>query len=99
MGVPIRDKSYMFGDNKTVVESSNTPRGKLHKRHTMLAYHRVQEAIASDIIHFVHIHGDINPADILSKHWGFQQIWKQLQPLLLWPGDTCELFDKDARAK
>ena len=99
MGVPICEKSYMFGDNKTVVNSSNTMHGKLHKQHTMLAHHRVQEAIASDIIHFVHIHGDINPADILSKHWGFQQIWKQLQPLLLWPGDTCELFDKEARAK
>ena len=71
MGVPIREKSYMFGDNKTVVNSSNTLHGKLHKLHIMLAYHRVQEAIASDIIHFVHIHGDINPADILSKHWGF----------------------------
>ena len=99
MGVPIREKSYTFGDNKTVVNSSNTMHGKLHKQHTMLAHHRVQEAIASDIIHFVHIHGDINPADILGKHWGFQQIWKQLQPLLLWPGDTCELFDKEARAK
>ena len=31
MGVPIREKSYMFGDNKTVVDSSNTPHGKLHK--------------------------------------------------------------------
>ena len=100
MGVPIQEKSYMFGDNKTVVDSSNTPHGKLHKRHTMLAYHRVREAIASGIIHFVHIPGDINHADILSKHWGFQQIWKkQLQPLLFWPGDTRELFDKEARAK
>ena len=78
---------------------TNTPHGKLHKRHTMLAYHRVREAIASGIIHFAHIPGDINPADILSKHWGFQQIWKQLQPLLFWPGDTRELFDKEARAK
>ena len=99
MGVPIRERSYMFGDNKTVVDSSNTPHGKLHKRHTMLAYHRVREAIASGIIHFAHIPGDINPADILSKHWGFQQIWKQLQPLLFWTGDTRELFDKEARAK
>ena len=67
MGVLIREKSYMFGDNKTVVDSSNTPHGKLHKRHTMLAYHRDREAIASGIIHFVHISADINPVDILSK--------------------------------
>ena len=99
MGVPIHEKSYMFGDNKTVVNSSNTPPGKLHKQHTMLAYHGVRGAVTSGIIHFVHIHGNINPADILSRHWGFQQIWKQLQPLLFWPGDTRVLFDKEARAK
>ena len=41
-----------------------------------------------------HIPGEINPADILSKHWGHQQIWKQLQPLLFWKGDTRKLFEK-----
>ena len=46
------------------------------------------------MVKFYHIPGEINPADILSKHWGYQQIWKQLQPLLFWQGDTRELFDK-----
>jgi hypothetical protein len=36
LGVPIRDKSYMFGDNKSVVDSSMQLHAKLHKRHTML---------------------------------------------------------------
>jgi len=31
MGVPIRDKSYMFGDNESVVNSSMNPHSKLHK--------------------------------------------------------------------
>ena len=88
MGVPLRESSYMFGDNKTVVDSGSLPHVKLHKRHTMLSYHRVREAIASGMVKFFHIPGEINPADILSKHWGHQQIWKQLQPLLFWKGDT-----------
>ena len=71
--------------------------GFLHKRHTMLSYHHVQEAIASGIVKFYYIPGEINPADILSKHWGHQQIWKQLQPLLFWQGDTRELFEKKHR--
>ena len=93
MGVPLRDSSYMFGDNKTVVDSGSMPHARLHKRHTMLSYHRVHEAIASGMVKFFHIPGEINPADILSKHWGHQQIWKQLQPLLFWKGDTWELFE------
>ena len=97
LGVPIRDSSYLFGDNKTVVDSGSLPHAKLHKRHTMLSYHRVREAIASGMVKFYHIPGEINPADILSKHWGYQQIWKQLQPLLFWQGDTRELFDKKHR--
>ena len=94
MGVPLRESSYMFGDNKTVVDSGSLPHAKLHKRHTMLSHHRVCEAIASGMVKFFHIPGEINPADILSKHWGHQQIWKQLQPLLFWKGDTWKLFEK-----
>ena len=93
LGVPLRDKTYMFGDNKSVVDSSSKPHAVLHKRHTALSFHRVREAIASKIIVFYHINGNINPADILSKHWGYQQIWPMLQALLFWQGDTMELYD------
>jgi hypothetical protein len=88
LGVPVRDKSYMFGDNKSVVDSSMQVHAKLHKRHTILSFHRVREAIASGMIIFSFINGDINPADILSKHWGYAQVWNQLKPLLFWYGDT-----------
>jgi hypothetical protein len=90
LGVPIRDTSYMFGDNKTVVESSTRPHAKLHKRHMALSFHRVREAIAAKIIAFYHVDGVRNPADILSKHWGYQQVWKLLRPLMFWQGDTIE---------
>jgi hypothetical protein len=40
-GVPIREKSYMFGYNKSVVDSSMQPDAKLQKRHTMLAFHHL----------------------------------------------------------
>ena len=68
---------------------------QLHKRHSMLSYHCVREACASGMVKFFHIPGEINPADILSKHWGHQQIWKQLQPLLFWKGDTWKLLEKE----
>ena len=55
LGVPINSKSYMFGDNKIVAESSTIPEAKIHKRHVMLSFHRVREAIASRIINFVHV--------------------------------------------
>jgi hypothetical protein len=63
LGVPLRQTSYMFRDNKSVVDA------KLHKRHTTLSFHKVREAIAARMIVFTRILGVINPADILSKHW------------------------------
>jgi hypothetical protein len=78
----------MFGDNKSVVDSSMQLHTKLHKHHTMLSFHHVREAISSSIIGFYFIPGDRNPADILSKHWG---ISKCLKSLLFWKGDTADV--------
>ena len=91
LGVPINEISYLFGDNKSVVDSSTVPHAKLHKRHNALSFHRVREAVASGIVCFQHIPGDINPPDILSKHWGYSCVWKLLQPLLFWMGDTANI--------
>ena len=96
LGVPVRDRSIMFGDNESVVNSSMQVHAKLHKRHTMLSFHRVREAIASKMIGFYHISGKINPADILSKHWwGYSQVWGQLKTVLFWKGDTGTIKDQN----
>ena len=52
LGVPIKSKSYMFGDNRSVVTSATLPHSTLSKRHNILAFHRVREAIAAKIIDF-----------------------------------------------
>ena len=92
LGVPIRKTAFMFGDNESVVNSSSTPHAKLHKRHSALSFHRVREAIASKIIRYHHINSEDNPADILSKHWGYNQVWPMLNCVLFWRGDTIELI-------
>ena len=39
MGVPLDGKSYMFGDNQSVITSGTIPHSSLNKRHNALAYH------------------------------------------------------------
>ena len=75
LGVNIKEASIMFGDNQSVVDSSSQPQSRLHKRHVLLSFHRVREAIAAKILHFIHIPRSINPADILSKRWSYSKIW------------------------
>jgi hypothetical protein len=89
--VPIREKSFMFGDNKSVVDSFMQLHAKLNKRHIMLSFHRVREAIAAGIVSFHFLSGDDNLADILSKHWGYTQIKERLKALLFWKGDTANI--------
>jgi hypothetical protein len=59
LGVPLQEQSFMFGDNQAVVKSSTIPAAKLHKRHILLSFHRVREAIAARMIVFIHIDGRI----------------------------------------
>ena len=93
LGVPVHEKSHMFGDNQSVVDSSTRLHARLHKRHTALSFHRVREAIACGFVTFHHVPGSMNPADILSKHWGYVDVWKMLRPLLFWAGDTVNIED------
>ena len=88
----------MFGDNESVVNSSSQPHARLHKRHNALSFHRVREAIASGHFAFVHIPGENNPADILSKHWGYRSVWYMLKTLLFVSGETITSPGKDDKS-
>ena len=88
LGVHVHGKTIMLGDNKSVVTNATMPHSKLNKQHQALCYRRVREAIASGMMGCYHIPGENNPADILSKHWGFVAVWPLLKPLLFWKGET-----------
>ena len=91
--------TYMFGDNQSVVTSGTLPHSALGKRHNALAYHRVREASAAGILEFHHIEGTKNPADVLTKHNGFQQMWPLVQPLLFWRGDPSGILNSKMENK
>jgi hypothetical protein len=97
LGVPLRERSYMFGDNESVVNSSVQPYAKLHKRHNALSFHRVREAIASGVIAFLHIPGENNPADILSKHWGYSSIWHMLN-VIMFVGEDADTINSPGKS-
>ena len=84
LGVPMEGPSYMFGDNLAVVNSASIPDDTLKKRHNALCYHRVREAIAADIVKFIHIEGKDNPADVLTKFLPSTKWWPLMKPLLHW---------------
>ena len=50
LGVSILGPSQMFGDNKSVVNSSMRFHSKLHKRHNELSCHWVRESILAKLV-------------------------------------------------
>ena len=86
VGVPIKSKDYMFGDNKSVVTSSMVSHSLLSKRHNILSYHRVREAIAAKILVFHWCDSSQNKSDILSKHWEFSKVFYIIRDLFDFQG-------------
>ena len=80
-------KAYMLGDNKSVVMSSTLPQSILNKRHNMLSYHRVREAIAANILEFHRCSSSQNRSGILSKHWDYTKVKDTERELSGYQGD------------
>jgi hypothetical protein len=79
----------MFGDITGVIQSLTIPHPVLKKRHNMLAYHRVCEAIASGLMYLFHIPGTESPtSDVLTKNLTHNIVWKLIKPFLLYAGDV-----------
>jgi hypothetical protein len=96
LGVEVHGATFLFGDNGSVVTNSSVPESPLRKRHQALAYHFTREAIAAKVVDFRHLPGTINPSDLLSKHWGYAQVWTMLRTMLFWSGDATKLLLEDA---
>jgi hypothetical protein len=95
LSIPIQENSYVFRDNKTIIDASLTPHAKLHKRHNALSFHCVREAVTSKNVTIFHLLGEYNPADILSKHWAYALVRRTMNALLFARGDTWNLLDDE----
>ena len=87
LGAPITTKSFLFGDNRSVVTSATLPHSTLTKRHNILAFHRVREAIAAKLMAFYWIQSAYNLSDMLSKHWDHPSVYPMVLKLLITRGN------------
>ena len=78
--------SIKISTNRSVVTSSTLPHSTLGKRHNILAYHRVREAIASKILAYHGIRTGYNLSDMLSKHWDHPSVYNMIMKLLITRG-------------
>ena len=87
LGTPIGSKSFLFGDNRSVVASATLPHSSLTKHHSILAFHRVREAIPAKLMAFYWIQFAYNLSNMLSKHWGHPTVYPMILKLLITRGN------------
>ena len=95
LGAPIGSKSFLFGDNRSVITSATLHHSTLSKHHNILAFHKVREAIAAKLIAFYWIQSAYNLSDMLSKHWDHPTVYPMILKLLITRG-TIALVPREA---
>ena len=95
LGAPIGTKSFIFGDNRSVVASATLPHSTLTKSQNILAFPRVGESIAASLMAFYWIQSAYNLSDMLSKHWDHLTVYPMILKLLITRGNIT-LIPKEA---
>jgi hypothetical protein len=96
LGVPVHQTSYVFGDNKSMIDSAVFPHSRLHKRHNILSFHYVRCMISKGFISLNHVPSEDNLADIVTKHWSYSGVYKRLlKPIFHYVGNTSTLYIDD----
>jgi hypothetical protein len=83
MGIEIQGATNLFCDNDAVVKSATKPESTLKKRHNAIAYHRVRESQAAEVIRVCFEDGATNLADFLTKSTPGPRL-KELVSHVLW---------------
>ena len=76
------DASFMFGDFFLVVNSTVITAVKIQHRYHIINYHCTRESQAKDIIKFVHMNGNDNLADIMTKSRAYNTWYPLTKPLI-----------------
>ena len=62
-----------------------------------MSYHRVREAIAADIVRVIHIPGEGNPADVLTKTLGHGPLYNLTKIFIFYSRDSHPISDEKER--
>ena len=87
LGASIGSKSFLFGDNRSVVTGATLCHSTSTKCHNILAFHRVRKAIAALLKAFYWIQSAYNLSDILSKHWDNPTVYPVILKLFITRGN------------
>ena len=60
LGIKISKPSILLMDNEAVIKNTTLPSSSLKKKHNAIAYHKIREAVAADIVRVAFINSKMN---------------------------------------
>jgi hypothetical protein len=98
-GIPLEEPVNTFCDISSVVVNSTEPASTLKKKHNSLAYHRVREAIAANVLRVAWVQSGKNLAGMLTKPLNGPTLHTMLDKVLYlisvsWDEDVEQRTDK-----
>ena len=90
MGVPIDGPVLLLGDNRGMIQNASMMSSQLKKKHNAIAYHRVRECVAANIIQLGFVRSENNFADICTKALNGPKIHRFTKDLLFRTSDSGE---------
>ena len=90
LGVLIIGPVTLLGDNKGMIQNTLIMSSQLNKKHNAIAYHRVQESVAADIIKIGHVRSEYNYAGNCTKALNGPKLHGLSKDLLFWTSDSRE---------
>jgi hypothetical protein len=93
LGAPLDGPIWMFGDNKSMINSAAEPSGRLTKRNLILSWHRLREKAAMGMVHYLHIGSKENIADCLTKHLAHTPLWALIKEHLFYQYNEVKEVD------
>ena len=67
LGVPMKERAWVFGDNLSVTNNCSKPESILKKKNHACYFHMIRELCAAGIVSLHHIKSGNNRADALTK--------------------------------
>ena len=90
LGVPIDGPVLLLGDNRGMIQNASMMSSQLKKKHNAIAYHRVRECVAANIIQLGFVRSENNFADICTKALNGPKIHRFTKDLLFRTSDSGE---------
>eukprot|EP00957_Ditylum_brightwellii_P081171 6175231-Ditylum_brightwellii.AAC.1 len=67
LGIPVKDNTFLFGDNQSMFTNTSLPHSMLKKCHSANNYHHVREAVVASIASVIHCRIGYNLTDMGTK--------------------------------